>query len=266
MDLRERRMSILHRVESGELSLEDGNQLLTELEERALDEVSEPVPPAGALWEEAAAPLKVNPAPLGNRVSLTKQEPALTVTTGAMPDVDPAPVGDASGPKPEVFERIQPVESEQEARRLAGWRGLWALPFLLGLFLTLVSINWMYLGLASAGLGWGFWLSFFPLALGIGLMWAGWEMRKARWLHLRIRQRLGQRPAVVAFSLPLPIGLTRWAVQRFSKFTPQFNGQEVGDFLNEFDQAITTDGPMHVYVDDEDGAQVEIWIEGPTKK
>ena len=40
MDLRERRMSILHRVESGELSLEDGNQLLTELEERALDEVS----------------------------------------------------------------------------------------------------------------------------------------------------------------------------------------------------------------------------------
>jgi hypothetical protein len=266
MDLRERRISILHRVESGELTLEDGNRLLTELEERVLDEITETRPPAGALRVAAPAPFKENSAPLTNLVPMTNQEPTLTGAAGSLPEKDPALAGIASQLHPEILERIQPVEMDQEARHLPGWRGLWTPPFLLGLFLTLVSINWMVLGLASAGLGWGFWLSFFPLALGILLMWAGWEMRKARWLHLRIRQRPGQRPAVIAISLPLPIGFTRWVVQHFGKFSPQVNGQDVGDFLDEFDQAIATDGPMHVYVDNEDGEQVEIWIEGPLKK
>lgn len=266
MDLRERRISILHQVESGELTPEDGNRLLTELEERVLDELSEPAAPAGALRAVNLVPSSDNHTSPANLVPMTNQEPTLTGASGSLPEKDPSPAGVASQPHPEILGRIQPVETEQDARQLTDWRGLWALPFLLGLFLTLVSINWMYLGLASAGLSWGFWLSFFPLALGILLMWAGWEMRKARWLHLRIRQRPGQRPAVIAISLPLPIGFTRWVVQRVGKFSPQVKGQDMGDFLDEFDQAIATDGPMHVYEDDEDGEQVEIWIEGPTKK
>jgi len=143
---------------------------------------------------------------------------------------------------------------------------LWVLPFLLGLFLTLFSVNWMYLGWFSAGLSWGFWLSFIPFAVGVLLMWASWEMRLARWLHLRIRQRPGARPQVIAFSVPLPFGLTRWIIQRFGRFTPRVNGQDAAEILDELDQAFATDGPTHVFVDGEDGQQVEIWIEGPAKK
>jgi hypothetical protein len=253
-DLRERRMSILHRVESGELSPEDGNYLLAELEEGALEAEGGPEQPDRIVWQTTLAPVKENPVPAEPNDDPPSPVPA------AEPLADDPPQ-----PQVPVVERVQPVETGPEIRPSPGWRGLWALPFLLGLFLTLVSVNWMYLGYAAAGLGWGFWLSFFPLALGIGLMWAGWEMRKARWLHLRVRQQPGQKPAVVSISLPLPIGLTRWAVQHFGKFSPGVNGQNVGDILDEMDQALSANGPMHIYVDGDRGEKVELWIDGPAK-
>ncbi len=36
--------------------------------------------------------------------------------------------------------------------------------------------------------------------------------------------------------------------------------------LDELDQAVAKDGPMHIFVDDEDGDEVEIWIDGPRSK
>jgi len=257
VNMHERRMSILRRVESGELGLEDGNRLLLELEERAQDGVGDAVKAAAAPLTQTvtvSANLTVPPA------TQLADEPA---ALAAQNPVSAAPAGPVV-PQPQPVQTGQVVAEEKQASP-AGWRPLWILPFLLGLFLTMISVNWMYLGWAAAGLGWGFWLSFFPLALGIGLMWMGWELRAARWLHLRIRQASGEHPRVIAFSLPLPIGLTRWAVQRFGKYSPQINGQDVGAFLDEFDQAIATDGPMHVYVDNQDGEQVEIWIEGPKR-
>ena len=98
---------------------------------------------------------------------------------------------------------------------LGGWRSLWLLLFLFGLLITLFAATWIYQGFIYAGLSWGFWLSFIPFGLGVLLMWAGWEMRMARWLHVRIRQEPGKRPETISFGIPLPIGLTRWAVKRF---------------------------------------------------
>jgi hypothetical protein len=254
-DIHERRMNVLHRVETGELNLEDANRLLTELEERASD---------GSEIALSAQPEQA-PQAVGLVAYLVEQQP--TVLAG-LPQGVPADSGNPAANRldPEVsVAQSGQVIADEKRQSPDGWRSLWLLPFLLGLLLTMVSINWMYLGWVAAGLGWGFWLSFFPLALGIGLMWFGWELRIARWLHVRIRQMPGAHPRQIAFSLPLPIGLTRWAVQRFSKYSPQVNGRDIADFLDEFDQEIATDGPMHVFVDDEDGEKVEIWVDGPKK-
>jgi hypothetical protein len=259
-DLRERRINILNLVASGELTLEQGNRLLLQLEDGASSESSRSTPSTTA-WPTTLAPAGEDPDPPAAPVLL---EPDLKFTTSAAGrvDNDPPPAFDP----PPAAAPSSPDEVVQETRHSGGSRGLWLLPFLVGLFLTLVSVNWMYLGFAAAGLGWGFWLSFLPLALGILLMWAGWEMRQARWLHLRIRQRPGRTPGTVAISVPLPIGLTRWALQRFSKFSPGVNGQNVGELLDELDEAIAADGPMHVYVDGNRGEQVELWIDGPRQK
>jgi hypothetical protein len=255
MDFRQRRMELLRRVQAGELSAEDGNRYLAELEQLQAEQVAD-------LPIYAPGPTPAPGNPIGSAPDGFIQENPLD-----QPDRDAskAEAAQPSAPHPEVIEPIQPAETVQPAGRVSGWRSLWLLPFLLGLFLTLVSVNWMYLGLATAGLSWGFWLSFFPFAVGILLMWAGWELNTSRWLHVRIRQRPGARPLDLAFSVPLPLGLTRWAIQRFGRFSPQVNRQDLDEFLREVDQATTVDGAMHLFVDDYDGEQVDIWIEGKNR-
>jgi len=258
-DKHARRMNILNLVASGELTLDQGNRLLTQLDQQSEDEEMQV---AATVWptsvtqdgdppESPAAPAA--PA-VETLIGTASEGPAVN---DPPPTAGPAPVAAAA---PDM---ASPAEVVPEENRSGGSRGWWLVPFLLGLLLTLVSVNWMYLGFAAAGLGWGFWLSFLPLALGILLMWAGWEMRGARWLHLRVRQSPGHTPSLIAISFPLPIGLTRWAVQRFGRYSPGMNGQNPVDILDELDQALAADGPMHIYVDSEHGEQVELWVDGP---
>lgn len=139
---------------------------------------------------------------------------------------------------------------------------LWLIPFVLGLLLTLSAAVWMAQGWMAAAFGWGFWLSFIPLAMGVGLIWLGWETRQARWLHLRVRQAPGKRPRLIAISLPLPAGLLRWGMARSSRLSGNDKVQTVAQFIDEMSDAVAKDGPMHIYVDDDkDGDKVEIWIE-----
>ncbi len=244
MDLRLRRMEILRRVESGELDPEDGNRLLLELEEREAEAQPAAVEAVRAEGYEAGP---------GEAASFAS-EPVQPALEPPMQGVVEEPV------------QKQPAGEESQPPRSNSWLGLWVVPFLLGLLLTVFSATWMYQGWLAAGLSWGFWLSFIPFAIGVLLMWAGWETRLARWLHLRIRQRPGSRPQVIAFSLPLPIGLTRWAVRRFGRYTPFANDQGSADVLDELDQAFAAGDPTHIYVDDRDGTRVEIWIDGPRRK
>lgn len=139
---------------------------------------------------------------------------------------------------------------------------LWLLPFALGLLLTVSSISWMLQGYTAAGLSWGFWLSFFPLGLGVLMMWFGWEVRQARWFHLRVNQGAGSFPRVIALSFPIPTGLLRWAMRRFGNFQSMQQAQSVAMFMEDLDAAVAKDGPMHILVDDDkDGEHVEIWID-----
>lgn len=264
MDLHQRRIEVLRRVEAGELSPEEGSRLLLGLEQVA---ASGPAPDAGLL--EDVQPWQ--PAVKVQTVTVSDGAPAAAAIALPAPAAASAQAGQSAGPtdgtpesgwaQSQAQETTQAAAPGPQARRVSGWRGLWLLPLLLGLFLTLVSINWMYLGLATAGLSWGFWLSFFPFALGVLLMWAGWELNGARWLHVRIRQRPGAHPEKLDFSIPLPLGLTRWVVRKFGRFSPQVNGKDVSDFLDEIDRATAQDGAMHLFVDDPDGSEVEVWIE-----
>ncbi len=245
MDLRLRRMDILRRVESGELNPEDGNRLLLELEERELEQPLEPLPAAGFQAPASGSPQ----AAVSEGTSL-----------GTLPSDPPAATGVGTLPP------VAPDVEEKPSPKFSGWRGWWVLPFVLGLLLTLFSVNWMYMGWVSAGLSWGFWLSFIPFALGIVVMWASWQMRFARWLHLHIRQRPGATPQVIAFSVPLPFGLTRWIIRNFGRFAPQVNSQDAVEILDELDEGFMTGDASHIFIDGADGQQVEIWIEGPAKK
>lgn len=150
--------------------------------------------------------------------------------------------------------------SEEEQARVRGWKSWWLLPFLLGLALTLGAATWMYQGWLAAGAGWGFWLSFIPLALGIFLLVVGWQSRDGRWLHVRIHRKGRPAPAF-AFSLPIPVGSLRWALRMADRFSSaDIKEQQIQEVLSALDQEISPENPLHVWVDGEDGEQVEVWI------
>jgi hypothetical protein len=250
MDIREQRLDILKQVENGEMSLAEAERWLAALD-KIKNKALEAAQPSGTLSAEVPVepvPEMVEPA-LVERV----EPPAMTPEVTSPPVVIDIPAGEAEN---------KPVEEP----RSPAWRGLWLLVFLPGLLLAVAAVSWMNNGLQAAGLGWGFWLSFIPLAIGVMLMWLGWEIRLARWLYLHIQQRPGAHPREIMLSFPLPMGLISWGVRRFGRFNSRIRGQEMGDFLEEVDQAIATDGAMHVLVDDPDGSKVEIWIDGPQNR
>ena len=226
MTLHERRLEILRKVESGELSTGAGSRLLEELEMglppspvEPLPEIPEPFPPVPEV--EIIPPT----APTS-----TDQAPNLT---------------------------------ELEQSRFNFWQKWWLLPFGIGVVLTLLGAYWMFLGYMAAGLGWGFWLSWVPFGLGVVITAAAARSRTARWLHVRVHEggSKDSRPKNINISFPLPISFGAWVLRTFGRWMPDdFKRQHLDEVLVMLDQALTKDAPFHVMVNEKDGDQVEVFI------
>jgi hypothetical protein len=113
--------------------------------------------------------------------------------------------------------------------------------------------------------GFGFWFicSSVLLAFGIVVIVLAAQSRTARWLHLRVRQRPGQRPQTIAISLPIPLRFARWIMRIFGGFVPDMHGASVNDILMALDsleQSTNPENPVYIEVDEEDGERVEIFI------
>ena len=174
MGVTEQRIEVLRRVERGELSPEEGAILLGALERGQELPTFEPKPMPG----EVRAAAVVEPVP---------------------------PAGAAEERKPEQGEVLPSnflTEAQIQRRKL-----IWLIPFLLGLLLTSLGGVWMVRGYQNHGLGWGFWLSWIPFLLGVGIMVLSWGMRRGCWLHVRIHQKPGSRPQKIDLSFPSPFGL-----------------------------------------------------------
>lgn len=148
--------------------------------------------------------------------------------------------------------------SDFETGRFKHWRWLAMLPFWLSVGFTALSAYWMYQGYTRAGFGWGFFLSWIPFLIGLAGMYIFWG---TRWLHVRIRQKAGKKPAVINISIPLPLRAIGWFMRTFGHYMPaDLREKHVDEMISSLDEAFTKDTPFHVFVDDEDGEQVEVYI------
>ncbi len=230
MTLNEQRLEILRKVERGELSTEDGSRLLEELEMGLLPSVSsDPLPAV--------------------------QEFTLPAASVPYVEVIPPPVPAAADQGPQL--------TDLEASRFNFWQKWWLLPFGIGVILLLLGAYWMFLGFMSAGLGWGFWLSWVPFGLGVLITAVAARSRTARWLHLRVHE-FGSKhdhPHNINISFPLPISFGAWVLRTFGRWMPDdFQQQHMDEVLATLDKALTKDAPMHVMVNEDDGDQVEVFI------
>ncbi len=169
---------------------------------------------------------------------------------------------EAVPPAEPVQGQPQVVESSEEEvqRRVAAWKRWWALPMVLGVFLAIVGAYWMYSGYRAAGLGWGFWLSWFPFGLGLAIIALSWYSQYIPWLHVRVSNRSA---GDVSFSMPLPIGLATWGLQVYRQFVPdQARSQHLEEVEAFVETSLFSEDPVHIFVDDKNGSRVEVVILG----
>ncbi len=172
----------------------------------------------------------------------------------------------AATSEPEILQPpIEPdtPESPQESPKVSGcWKAAWSMILLGGAVLTAFSAYWIYQGYQKAGLGWGFWLSWIPFAIGVLIMVFGWILMESPWLHVRIKTREAGKLQKIVISIPLPLKIVSWVMKTFGQYMPpEVKEKGVEEMLIEVDQALQRGEPFQVEVDDkEDGDQVFIHI------
>lgn len=137
----------------------------------------------------------------------------------------------------------------------------WVIPLLFGVLLTVFSSTWLYQNYLTAGLGFKFWLTWIPFLIGVFLIYFGWILQRARWIHLNIKQPKGESPQRIFLAFPLPFQLIGFFLRIFKgKLPSNVSGLDIEALMVTIDQQLKKDEPLYVHVDDEDGTKVEIYI------
>lgn len=232
------RLKILEMIDSGAITAAQGLELLKAAED---EDASELALPAESPTPESAA--AAGNLAGGDQPPVTPPTPQEAAPTSAETLVEDVPQAEASAPR-------FPTEK---------YRNWWQIPLWIGVGVTVISAMLMYSAFQSAP--WGFWFActWFPFALGVGIVALAFAARVAPWLHVRVRQKSGERPRNIAISLPLPLGLLRF-VMRLVK------GRVHGPAGMNYDEVIealgktSPDAPLYVEANEEDGAHVEVYI------
>lgn len=152
---------------------------------------------------------------------------------------------------------LRPENKEKPAWSIV----FWVIPLLFGVLLTVFSSTWLYQNFLSSGLGFKFWLTWIPFLIGVFLIYFGWILQRARWIHLKIKQPKGESPQRIFLAFPLPFQLIGFFLRIFKgKLPTKVSGLDIEELLVTVDQQLKKDEPLYVHVDDEDGTQVEIYI------
>jgi hypothetical protein len=220
---------ILHKVQSGELSAEDAALLLK---------------PVASLAGQNFDPEK------GERVEAASM--SNTEEDGSSSIMEPITQRDAN--------RDEATPKRIPQNELLKWQRWWMIPFWIGVVITIVGALLIFWGYSAARFSWGFWLAWIPFLLGLLSMVLAWQSQKGHWIHLRIRQKPGEKPGMIVISLPLPIGLAAWFIRTFGQFIPGLKDKHIDELLDAVRDSVSMDTPLYVNVDDKDGEHVEVFI------
>jgi hypothetical protein len=176
-----------------------------------------------------------------------------------------------------IFDKAerQPVEPEiiddhgeefaepMETPKVSGcWKAAWSMILFGGAVLTAFSAFWVYQGYTTKGFGWGFWLSWIPLVLGVFIMVGGWILLESPWMHVRIHSKEEKKDVNIVLSMPIPFGLARWVFKTFGSYMPEdVRNKGIPELLDDIEVSLKNGEPFHVQVDDkDDGSKVEVFM------
>ena len=234
------RMQILEMIASGKITAEQGNQLLAALNSSLEAEEDENLLEAGATklaTAEAAVYLDEQPV-------LEEEQPA-----GYQPQGEQAQEARSAASAP-------PSLPPSAAR----WRSFWMIPLWIGVGITILGGYWMYSAQINQSVGW-FICASIPFLLGVLVIALAATSRTSPWLHLRVKQKEGERPQNIAFSFPIPVRLTAWGLRTFGHRIKGLQDTSVDEVIMALGTSTSPDNPLYIQVDEgDDEEKVEIYI------
>lgn len=150
---------------------------------------------------------------------------------------------------------------ENEPIDTSHWKEWWIIPFIIFLVLTGLAGTLVATSYINNGLKFGFWISLVFLLICLFGTVVSIMAKNARWIHIRVKQAEGKKPAVINLSFPLPLRFARWVMDNFKWAMPDnIKDKNIGEAIQGFEESVTKDQPFHVLVDEDDGDHIEVFI------
>jgi hypothetical protein len=238
------RMSILDRLERGEISPEEAAKLLS---------------------ADEATPTKANDSAetsmdvLGKleRGEINAEEAAQRLQNGSQQEAKASQAeSDFEKPERETFEVR---EDRFDPSRTWGW---WFVPIALGALLTFLAGLWMSADVRDGGFGLGFFCAWFPLGIGILLMALGVAARRGPWANLWINKRRRGSQTDLVLNVPVPVGMAGTILRTAGRHIPGLDEQDADRLINALQESQRKGEiiQIHTHEDNDDEDIVDITI------
>lgn len=146
-------------------------------------------------------------------------------------------------------------EVKQRARKFA------MIPLWIGVGITVLFAGLMFSAIQNQGFGFWFYCLTFPFLFGVLLMALAAGGRYARWMFVDVRQKSGETPSRITFGFPIPLGFVSWVLRNFGHHIKGLDSHEAArDMATMMDKTISSDTPLIINVDDDDGEKVKLYI------
>ncbi|MBC8333437.1 MAG: hypothetical protein H8E28_15760 [Anaerolineae bacterium] len=148
-----------------------------------------------------------------------------------------------------------------DPEEIARWKRWWLIPLYVGAGVTALSGLLMYWAWSATGIGFWFACTWMPFFVGVLLMALSWSSQTSPWLHVRVKQKAGEKPQRVSISFPLPIRLSAWGLRNFGHFIPNIDATGLDEVILALGDSKTEDTPLFVDVSEgDDGERVQVFI------
>ena len=155
-------------------------------------------------------------------------------------------------------ERIEAPEFEEVKRRA---RRFAMIPLWIGVGITVLFAGLMFTAIQNSGFGFWFYCLTFPFLFGVLLMALSAGGRYARWIFVDVQQKPGETPGRITLGFPVPLGFVSWVLRNFGHRIKGISSPEAArEMADVLSRTISSDSPLIVNVDDEDGEKVRVYI------
>jgi hypothetical protein len=203
-------MSILDRLEKGEITPDEAAKLLSEGQSAVLE-------------DKDSSESAMDVLDKLERGQINAEEAAQRLENKSNSPNEPSSFSTKSAPRFEV------VEERFEPERTWGW---WFIPIAAGIFITLLAGLWMSLDVRDGSFGWGFFCAWVPLTIGLLFIVFGVAARRGPWANLWINRRRRQGQTDLVLNMPVPVGMAGTVLRTAGRHIPGLEEADVDHLLN----------------------------------